>query len=206
VVPAPPPAAKPTTLMPSLFDIEPPFAETSTPPKVETPIIEEEPEPIDSPFSLHDDADDSISDESSDEEFKFPHKLPVGSPPAISISEFNTTAQDSDEEEITPVAATSDEEDAPQPLRFSSIKEQIFADEPPELPPVAPSYSSEPVAADEHIASPEAPRLKLGVKAADKPQNELSLDSAPRGRFEGENPNVFEGEDLDLPPFLRKKK
>tara|TARA_B110000037_G_scaffold222325_1_gene296703 strand:- start:14850 stop:16577 length:1728 start_codon:yes stop_codon:yes gene_type:complete len=37
-------------------------------------------------------------------------------------------------------------------------------------------------------------------------QSELSFDSAPRGRFEGENPNVFEGEDLDLPPFLRKRK
>lgn len=51
----------------------------------------------------------------------------------------------------------------------------------------------------------DAPRLKLGIKSA-TPQSELSLDSVPRGRFEGENPNVFEGEDLDLPPFLRKKK
>jgi hypothetical protein len=48
------------------------------------------------------------------------------------------------------------------------------------------------------------PKLKLGIKTA-TPQSELSLDSTPRGRFEGETPNVFEGEDLDLPPFLRKK-
>jgi cell division protein FtsZ len=54
-------------------------------------------------------------------------------------------------------------------------------------------------------ADAEPPKLKLGVKASGT-QNELSLDSAPRGRFEGETPNVFEGEDLDLPPFLRKKK
>jgi hypothetical protein len=54
-------------------------------------------------------------------------------------------------------------------------------------------------------ADSEPPKLKLGVKATGA-QNELSLDSAPRGRFEGETPNVFEGEDLDLPPFLRKKK
>ncbi|MEX1115950.1 MAG: hypothetical protein WEB53_11920, partial [Akkermansiaceae bacterium] len=54
-------------------------------------------------------------------------------------------------------------------------------------------------------AEPEPPKLKLGVKASGS-QNELSLDSAPRGRFEGETPNVFDGEDLDLPPFLRKKK
>jgi len=51
----------------------------------------------------------------------------------------------------------------------------------------------------------EPPKLKLGIKSTGS-QNELSLDSAPRGRFEGESPNVFDGEDLDLPPFLRKKK
>jgi hypothetical protein len=54
-------------------------------------------------------------------------------------------------------------------------------------------------------AEPEAQKVKLSVKASGA-QSELSLDSVPRGRFEGENPNVFEGEDLDLPPFLRKKK
>jgi len=51
----------------------------------------------------------------------------------------------------------------------------------------------------------EHPKLKLGIKSSG-PQAELSLDSLNRGRFEGETPNVFEGEDLDLPPFLRKKK
>ncbi|MFT4175419.1 MAG: hypothetical protein QM627_02075 [Luteolibacter sp.] len=48
-------------------------------------------------------------------------------------------------------------------------------------------------------------KLKLGAKPPTS-QSELFFDSAPRGRFEGENPNVFEGEDLDLPPFLRKKR
>jgi cell division protein FtsZ len=45
---------------------------------------------------------------------------------------------------------------------------------------------------------------KTGVKPGD--QDELSFKKTPRGRFEGENPNVVDGEDLDLPPFLRKKK
>jgi len=69
-----------------------------------------------------------------------------------------------------------------------------------EVPEPAPEPVSPP-------APPEAepPKLKLGVKTPGS-QNELSLDSAPRGRFEGESPNVFDGEDLDLPPFLRKKK
>ena len=50
-----------------------------------------------------------------------------------------------------------------------------------------------------------APRLSLNVKP-DKSQSELTFDSVPRGRFQGESPNVVDGEDLDLPPFLRKKK
>jgi hypothetical protein len=68
----------------------------------------------------------------------------------------------------------------------------------PELPPIdLETPASSPKS--------ETPKLKLGIKPA-TPQSELSLDSTPRGRFEGEAPNVFDGEDLDLPPFLRKKK
>ena len=48
-------------------------------------------------------------------------------------------------------------------------------------------------------------QLKLDSKQPGS-QSELAFDNKPKGRFEGENPNVFEGEDLDLPPFLRKKR
>ncbi len=41
---------------------------------------------------------------------------------------------------------------------------------------------------------------------ARRPQGELALDGGPKGKFEGEDPNLLEGEDLDIPPFLRKKK
>lgn len=37
-------------------------------------------------------------------------------------------------------------------------------------------------------------------------QGELELDGGPKGKFEGESPNFHEGEDLDIPPFLRKKR
>jgi cell division protein FtsZ len=84
-----------------------------------------------------------------------------------------------------------------------------FSALPPKRPPGATPWTiadgpkpAEPAAA---TAAAEIPKLKLGIKTGG-PQSELSLDAAPRGRFEGENPNVFEGEDLDLPPFLRKKK
>ncbi|RYD24689.1 MAG: hypothetical protein EOP87_25695, partial [Verrucomicrobiaceae bacterium] len=66
-----------------------------------------------------------------------------------------------------------------------------------------PDLDDEPEAATQ--SSVEPPKLKLGVKSPTA-QPELSFDTAPRGRFEGVSPNVVNGEDLDLPPFLRKKK
>ena len=49
------------------------------------------------------------------------------------------------------------------------------------------------------------PRSSRRSKPA-SPQGELLLDGGPRGKFEGEAPNLVDGEDLDIPAFLRKKK
>ena len=94
----------------------------------------------------------------------------------------------------------------------------------PEPPVMTPTSSVEAVQPDPSTLVPEAQdepevmptrdskvdltsslQLKLGSKNPSD-QNELSFKNTPRGRFEGENPNVVDGEDLDLPPFLRKKK
>ncbi|MEN8694798.1 MAG: cell division protein FtsZ [Akkermansiaceae bacterium] len=37
-------------------------------------------------------------------------------------------------------------------------------------------------------------------------QGELELEGGPKGRFDGETPNIENGEDLDIPPYLRKKR
>lgn len=37
-------------------------------------------------------------------------------------------------------------------------------------------------------------------------QGELELEGGPKGRFDGEEPNIENGEDLDIPPYLRRKK
>ncbi|MCU0796636.1 MAG: cell division FtsZ family protein [Akkermansiaceae bacterium] len=37
-------------------------------------------------------------------------------------------------------------------------------------------------------------------------QTELSLDGGPKGRFEGADPSLIDGEDLDVPPFLRRRR
>ena len=92
---------------------------------------------------------------------------------------------------------------ASEPRVFESRNFEPRAPEPEAKEP-EPEPKAEPIASAPP-ADAEPPKLKLGIKSSGA-QNELSLDSAPRGRFEGENPNVFEGEDLDLPPFLRKQK
>lgn len=165
---------------PSLFDNGRPFAEASETPKT--------------PFYVPAVVDHDKTQTSS---------APV-------ISEFSTTTAAVDKSKdskdplgddeimdsfpgLSPIPGKRAQEEIPRltkPIETS----QAFAD----LDPVPSAHTTE-----QEI---EIPKLKLGVKAGDKPQNELGLDTAPRGRFEGENPNVFEGEDLDLPPFLRKKK
>jgi cell division protein FtsZ len=55
--------------------------------------------------------------------------------------------------------------------------------------------------ATEHEASEPSANVKLSLE-----NQELTLGSTPRGRFEGGSAaDDFDGEDLDLPPFLRKK-
>ena len=57
----------------------------------------------------------------------------------------------------------------------------------------------------------EAPEeeLPLAPSAGGKnesTQAELELDGGPKGKFEGGSPNFHEGEDLDVPAFLRKRR
>lgn len=92
----------------------------------------------------------------------------------------------------------------------------VPAPEPPviKLPVQEPQPTPEPSAPEPVREAPvrepkidlaSALQIKLDTKHASD-QEELSFKKTPRGRFEGENPNVLDGEDLDLPPFLRKKK
>jgi len=48
--------------------------------------------------------------------------------------------------------------------------------------------------------------LFAGGGTSGKSQSELSLDGGPKGRFEGADPSMIDGEDLDVPAFLRKKR
>jgi cell division protein FtsZ len=80
-----------------------------------------------------------------------------------------------------------------------------------------PAEKMQPLPTAEKKGKPK-PNGKSGAKSRKRPspkgkfkkipakQAELAFDGGPTGKFAGESPNVFEGENLDIPAFLRKKK
>jgi hypothetical protein len=204
--PAKPPAlpAKSTAVAAAtaLFDHDAPFAETS---------------PAQSPKS----------DDGRNFGFTESPKPEAGTKPSVMVAEFVAVPQE-DEEELEKIPAAKPAEapaaseaevdswdDVDADIDEPDLEAAGFSTLPPKRPagsapwtassgPKAPEPASAQVSKS-NVKESEAPTLKLGVKTGGA-QSELSLDAAPRGRFEGENPNVYEGEDLDLPPFLRKKK
>ncbi len=180
-----------TAAVPSLFEDERPFAEPEAPRK-------------EAAKSEDLDAFTFAEPTSSRAEFH------VVSKPAAPPDDSGFYS-DSDEPDPTPI----EDDDTPEPERATPSFTPGPKRRPSLVAPWGKSKSdeefpddieeSEPEPKPAPAQEPESPKLKLGVKSG-TPQSELSLDSTPRGRFEGESPNVIDGEDLDLPPFLRKKK
>ncbi|MEP2775177.1 MAG: hypothetical protein ABJQ29_02235 [Luteolibacter sp.] len=149
----------------------------------ETPEEPEEPETLEEPVDETPEiTEEEVTEQSEEEEQE--EELPMD--PEITRSKY-----------YAPPGAGPKRRPAEKPLWGKTEK----SDEPEEDDPFSVALD-EKKEATKHSSSPE---LKLESKSSGS-QSELSFDSAPRGRFEGENPNVFDGEDLDLPPFLRKKK
>ncbi len=180
--------------IPSLFENERPFAE-----------------PDDEPASEQADATPEL------DAFTFISVFTPSPEAAAPLAEPTASYAEADEADPEPIEADEEWKTAtavhsftPAPRRKPSLTApwgkpktvEFPGDLPDEGPDQDLGVEPETVAA---TAEAEPPKLKLGIKPTGS-QSELSLDSAPRGRFEGETPNVFEGEDLDLPPFLRKKK
>lgn len=97
--------------------------------------------------------------------------------------------QDSQEEEVEEEVEPDMEEVLDDVLQREEPAVQLVEEED--------DSEEEPARREELVAA--APKAKV-------PQGELQLDGGPRGKFEGEAPNLFEGEDLDIPPFMRKKR
>ena len=198
--------------VPSLFDNERPFAEPDYAAKGE---VESTPASNLAAFSFTEAAAPEPETLAAEPAAKEPETAPVPE----ELPEVYAAADEPDPEPIEAMETTETEPQGPSftpgPKRRPSLTSPWGKPKPAEFPEdlseavteAEPEPESEmlPEPAAPAPAEPEPPKLKLGIKPSG-PQSELSLDSAPRGRFEGETPNVFDGEDLDLPPFLRKKK
>jgi len=114
-----------------------------------------------------------------------------------------------EEEEVAAVIEETIEPEADEPaieddtpFGFAEELDELVEEEPEWLDDEPESISQpEP----EPVAQLESVPLKLRTKTP-AGQAELSFDAGPRGRFEGESPNLVDGDDLDIPPFLRKKR
>lgn len=138
-------------------------------------------------------------------------------PTAPAVAEFFSTPAPAEPEAKSPPA---EEKPIPAaPAASQVIDDPLFADQPLEpagfnpiprkRPATAPPWSSaRSTPADAEPQVEPAAEIPAAPKPTPKPvevEPELSLDSAPRGRFEGADPSLIDGEDIDLPAFLRRR-
>jgi cell division protein FtsZ len=173
--------------------------------KQEEPMPFAEPEP--SPFTI----DLSLPQDVADtDDFAGQQDIPVLT--AVAEEDFDDEVpalievpevQEEEEEEPAFFSITEEEEPEEEALPEIVTNEVVEEEDPVVLPGVFDDL-------DDDFSEVEAPPViekTAGAKArGGKGQPELSFDGGPRGRFEGGSPSLFEGEDLDVPAFLRKKR
>ena len=96
-----------------------------------------------------------------------------------------------------------DLEPEPMPMEAFQPAEMIPIDEPPPVEPVL--NKPEPIVSTPHKKPAPVKEEKPPVeKSAQAKQEVLQFEPATRGRFEKSEPTIVEGEDLDIPTYLRK--
>ena len=153
-----------------------------------------------------------ISSLSSDEE------VLLQTPPAPSTASAATPVR----ERYQPVAPEPEIEPEEPAVEVQPLEETIPFEEPvaAEAPPVAMPTPIEPAVTSARNGEPEPPmnlpqekpaawkEEKLPAEKSTTPakQEVLQFEPVTRGRFEKSEPTIIEGEDLDVPTFLRLRK
>jgi cell division protein FtsZ len=116
-------------------------------------------------------------------------------PPKVEVEPEPAPMEDFQSAEITPIEEPSLAEVEPTPPCVEPVPkafEALDTSEPPVIPP-----PSKPAPAREEKLSAE--------KSTQAKQEVLQFEPVNRGRFEKSEPTIVEGEDLDVPTYLRKK-
>lgn len=122
--------------------------------------------------------------------------------------EIATVAEEAVEEDEEPAffEVAAKEESAASPLAEAEPESEPKAEGKPVILPGVFDDLDEAFTDIGEPAAEEKPVVPVKARGAGKGQAEMSFDGGPRGRFEGASPSLFEGEDLDVPAFLRKKR
>lgn len=146
---------------------------------------------------LHDFTENAEVDVVEESEVE-PEEDKVEEPEIDSIPDFSKSDETEAQEGEAPFFSQG-REDAP----FAETETEVSDEESQEVP-----WSDDEFTQDEPTESEG--ESSFMPRRRDRPdqtaQGELELDGGPKGKFEGESPNFHEGEDLDIPPFLRKKR
>lgn len=148
--------------------------------------------------------EDEVAEEEVDETANEPH--------LTLVDEEDEESEEAEEEEVGEDLSVEydlepDELDEMAAPGLKFVEEEVETEEVVEEPETD-LVSDEPVV-EEVQEGPvaEAKTRASKSKRQSSGQGELLLEGVPKGRFDGEEPNVSkDGEDLDIPPYLRKKR
>jgi cell division protein FtsZ len=131
--------------------------------------------------------------------FPEPEPLPVAAP-APPVAEAVPEIEEPIPPQIADVAATEPE---------AAEQEEILAIEEPAAAPLPIKKGRKPVPRREPAPLPDAPELIVvptvkKEKSVQPRQEVMQFEPVTRGRFEKSEPTIEEGQDLDVPTFLRK--
>jgi len=94
-----------------------------------------------------------------------------------------------------------------QPAEMTAFKESAPSEtaSPPPVEPISVLNKSEPIVSTPHKKpAPIKEEKPSAEKSAQAKQEVLQFEPVTRGRFEKSEPTIVEGEDLDIPTYLRK--
>ena len=148
--------------------------------------------------------EDEVAEEEVDETVNEPH--------LTLVDEEDEESEEAEEEEVGEDLSVEydlepDELDEMAAPGLKFVEEEVETEEVVQEPETD-LVSDEPVV-EEVQEGPvaEAKTRASKSKRQSSGQGELLLEGVPKGRFDGEEPNVSkDGEDLDIPPYLRKKR
>jgi cell division protein FtsZ len=139
-------------------------------------------------------------------------QLPAVGNPSVTPPIWEQTHDSPPKIEVEPEPAPTEDLQAPEEPPFEEpvpLEAEIAPPPSPEDPPLnafeVPSTPEPPLSAPRKRPAPAKEEKAHSEKSMQAKQEVLQFEPVNRGRFEKSEPTIVEGEDLDVPTYLRKK-